>query len=253
MADAGELVVVTRPQPEGDDYARELEAQGFAALVEPMLVLNAVDFAAAEFGGYGGVLLTSGQAAGFFAAGVSEAAVAAGFFEVPVICVGKHTAGAARAAGFVDVVSVDGTGADLARHVAGIEGAHGRRFLHICGADVAYPVADILSEQGVATDALVVYAAAAVRRFSAEFMEALLAGRIGVVTFFSKRTAEAFVAATRAEERFADGFEGVFSGIKFLSISPSVVECVRIFDGAEMYVSETPDRAGMLKILQDIV
>ncbi len=239
------LIVITRPQPEADDYAQELKAYGFDVFVEPMLIYQSVDFIKPDFSDYDGVLLTSSQAlAAFFD---QYSAADAMRFEGRVHCVGKHTARQARAYQFKNVVSVDGTGKDLELHVSMLENAQRGRFLHVRGRDVAFPIGDSLREKKIAIDDLVVYEAVPVGGFSHAFADLLGRGAIGVVTFYSKRTAENFLHLIKGS-----GFESTLSGIKALSISPRVLECVRMHLWADLYVSETPDREGMLKVLNEI-
>lgn len=230
----GDFVVITRPENEALDYAQELESQGFSCFVEPMLQIEDVAFEKPDLSIYDGVLLTSAQAVRAMGDGGSAAAY----------CVGKHTGDAARDSGFSPVIESAGTGADLVRCVAE-QAQPGQRYLHVRGRDVAFPIAEALADSGVACDSLVVYAAQAVRAFSVDFLRLLEAGEIGAVTFFSKRTAQVFL---RLVEK--NGFEKRLGGIKVLSISDSVLECVRVFDWAGMSVCDTPDRVGMLKLLQ---
>lgn len=233
-------VLITRPEPEASDYAAELEVEGFSGLCAPMLALRDVGFEAPRLSSYAGLLLTSAQAVRYF---IKRAQAA----HIPVFCVGKHTAQAAREAGFSDVISLDGTGQDLAKHIAGLAGVEDKSFLHIHGRDVAYCIADDLMERGIIVDEIVVYEAVQAEKFSAEVAAAIRDKKVDIVTFFSKRTAEAFLACVAGE-----GLKEALCSIKVLSISPSVLECVRIYDWADAYVSETPDRAGMLKILKEI-
>lgn len=243
----GHLVLITRPEPEANDYKKELQSVGFDCMVSPMLTLKDVDFEAPRLQDYAGVLLTSAQAVSFFVSGMQAAQRTIYCEDIPVYCVGKHTALAAQNYGFMRVVSSEGTGKDLADYVANIEDARGQSFLHVHGRDVAYCIADDLMERGIVVDELVVYEAVQALSFSDDVAAALVEKRIDAVTFFSKRTTQAFMQCVEAQ-----GLQGALSSIKVLSISPSVLECVRIYDWAGMYVSETPDRAGMLRVLKEI-
>lgn len=239
------LIVVTRPQPEADDYARELKEQGFDVFIEPMLVYQAVNFIKPDLSDYAGLLLTSSQGlAAFFD---QFSAADAMRFEGSVYCVGQHTARQARAYRFQNVVSVDGTGKDLAEHVAELETAGTGRFLHVRGRDIAFAIGESLRGQGVDIDELIVYEAVPVKEFSGAFKDVLVENAAEVVTFYSKRTAENFLRLISE-----GGHEKRLLGIKALSISPRVLECVRMQRWADLYVSETPDRAGMLKVLNSI-
>lgn len=237
------LVVITRPIEDAQDYADELKVAGFQTFVEPMLAIEPVDFEVPCEARYDGVLMTSANAADAYQRNGGSLGL-----DIPVYCVGKYTADAAREIGFEDVISVDGTGADLLAHVLAIPDVGEKRFLHICGRHLAFPLGDKLFDEGVQADSLVVYDAVQVGDFSDEFLQLLRDGEVDAVTFFSKRTAEAFVESVRETDS-----ESLFSDIKSLSISTPVLECVRVFPWCASYASQTPDRAGMLKLLKTYV
>jgi len=246
VRDMGGYVVITRPQPDANDYALELKAEGYQCLVEPMLRIDPMPFEIPNLSDYDGVLVTSANAVDCYRRG------GAGVATVTVYCVGKHSAQAARDAGFDDVFSVDGTGADLLMHVLTLDDVKDKRFLHLCGRHIAFPIVGKLNEAGVAADMLVVYEAVQAAVFSDDFVRYLRDGKIEVVTFFSKRTAEAFVDLVRENFNESES-EALFSGIKSLSISTAVLECVRVLAWDASHVSDTPDRAGMLALLQAYV
>ena len=235
-----DVIVVTRPEPDACDYADELRSQGFEVFVEPMLRLEALDFEQPDLAQYDGILLTSANSL--------DPRLRGEDIEVRVYCVGKHTADVANKHGFQDVISVDGTGVDLLVHVLSIPHAKDQTFLHICGQHLAFPLAEKLNDAGVQTDSLPVYDSIQVDGFSEAFIDLLKNGDVSAVTFFSKRTSEAFVRNVLETDS-----ESLLSGIKALSISGAVLECVRVLPWAENYVSDTPDRAGMLQLLKTYV
>lgn len=240
------LVVITRPIEDAHDYAAELHETGYETVIEPMLEIKPVQFDEPDLAVYGGILVTSANAIHLYkrcGGGVSD---------VPVYCVGKHTGQAASDVGFSNVVSVDGTGEDLLAHVLELDGAKEREFLHICGKHVAFPIVERLIEVGIAAERLVVYESVQSERFSDQFLEHMRSGKVDAVTFFSKRTAEAFVK--NAQDFFDESeSESMFAGIKALSISDAVLECVRVLPWAASQVSKTPDRAGMMQLLKAYV
>ena len=88
-------VVITRPKEDASDYAEELVASGFDAIVEPMLAIQDVAVDYPDFSDFDAILLTSANAVRAFVQGCD-----AGWLELPVYCVGKHSAAAAREGGF---------------------------------------------------------------------------------------------------------------------------------------------------------
>ena len=236
------LIVITRPQPDADDYAQELKTHGFDVLIEPMLEIVATDFQKPDLLNYDGLLITSAQAVRNYVLGGGDVAS-----EILVYCVGKYSAGASFEAGFSHVVSVDGTGQDLARYVLGLPNVQGKRFLHIRGEDIAYPIAKTIGYGGVNADDIIVYRAKAVQDFSTSFVSAIKDDEIAAVLFFSKRTADNFLDLIKR-----NGLSEKLSAIKSLSISARVLECVRVHNWMKAYVSNSPDRSGVLRILQKL-
>jgi len=236
------LVVVTRPEPDASDYAGELKAAGFDVFVEPMLEIEALDFERPDLSQYNGVLLTSANAARIPADG----------FDGMVYCVGKHTAQAAKQAGFQNIVSVNGTGVDLFEHLLSLSDVKSQRFLHVCGEHVAFPLVQRLSDAGIETDCLRVYRSKYAEQLSDDFVAALRDGQVNAITFFSKRTAEAFIKNVGVIFSESES-ESIFAGIKVLSISEPVVECVRVLPWGASKVSKTPDRDGMMQLLKAYV
>jgi len=238
------LVVVTRPEPDASDYADELKSHGFDVFIEPMLEIEPADFDAPDLDAYDGVLVTSANALRFL-----DPRFRGEDSHLVVYCVGKYTAQAARDAGFANAISVDGTGADLLAYVLALPDVRQKRFLHLCGDYVAFPLVTKLCEEGVPAKSLVVYKSVQVDEFS-DFFVGLLQdkqadGQVEAITFFSKRTAEAFVRIVRKTES-----ESALAGIKALSISDAVLECVRVLPWQAAHCSKTPDRVGMLELLK---
>lgn len=236
------LIVITRPEPDASDYAQELRNEGYTVFIEPMLKLEPVAFDVPDLSGFDGLLATSANALRFFIEGGGQIA------DVPVFCVGKHTEQVAKDLGFKTVFSVDGTGVDLLDYLINFDKADRQKFLHVCGRHVAFPLSRKLIDKGLECETLEVYVSVLVDGFSEEFIDALKSETISAVTFFSKRTSEAFVSNVRKSES-----ESMFSSIKALSISEAVLECVRVLSWKAAHVSDSPDRAGMMKVISTYV
>ena len=236
------LVLVTRPAPDCYDYAEELKAQGFQVFCEPMLVMEPVDFLVPVFSNISALIFTSAQGVRFF---LNKKEVLPDIFSLPVYCVGKYTARAAENAGFKKVENIDGTGQDLCDYITNHLQPSRDIFLHVRGRDPALEIDKVLQDFGFRAENLIVYNAEFVRRFSDDFLRLLKASSIKYISFFSKRTAQNFV-------KILDYYEmaDVLKGTKLLSISPAVLECVQDYPWHSMYVSEVPNREGMLKILK---
>src|SRR5712691_1053423 len=107
-------LLVTRPEPDAERTASVLRARGHRVTIAP--VLRAETIPGADFGGgpFAAVVMTSANAARAIANHPRRDELLA----LPVFTVGRHTAGAAGAAGFSNVASADGGWRELVRLVA---------------------------------------------------------------------------------------------------------------------------------------
>jgi uroporphyrinogen-III synthase len=231
------LVLITRPIDEAESTAAELRENGYESMFAPMLAIQPIRFEESDFSAYDGVLATSPRAIFLLAEAVSER-------KIPVYAVGDYTAAAAQEAGFINVHNAQGAGGDLAAMLATTPKP--LKFLHVRGQDVAFDLAGALEKSGHSVESIVVYEALKTSRFESEVRDALVSGRIKAVTFFSKRTAETFLELVHKEK-----LEAALRPIKALCISQSVLECVRPAQWLGVYVSASPDRAGMLNLLRE--
>lgn len=167
-------VLLTRPAGENARIAGMLEPLGAECIEWPLTRIVTLVERLEVPAGLDAILFTSANAVRSFAAASARR-------DLPVLCVGDRTAGAARAAGFADVSSAAGDAADLAR-LARISGH--RRFLHPRGRE-----ARALSLEGAHVEAPVVYAAEPAGPPPAEVADAFAQGTIGLVTAWSPRNA----------------------------------------------------------------
>ena len=93
-------VLVTRPQPDDEATAAGLRARGFEVLLAPMLRFEPVAFRDDGEARYGAVIVTSANAL----RGIEPHLKDSRLLKLPLFAVGEHTAAAARAAGFDNVI-----------------------------------------------------------------------------------------------------------------------------------------------------
>jgi len=238
MGSEAGFVLITRPEEEAQIYASELREQGFSVLVEPMLSVEAIEFEVPDLDGVQALLFTSAQALKFFSEKVSSRSI-------PLYVVGHHTKNVAQSLGYEDVFSARGAGGALVSLVRSEVTDKNRALLHVRGRHVARNLKEELSGDGFSVQELIVYETSMVNGFSSQTLEALKSGRIGSVTFFSKRTAEAFLR--NVDEGL---LSGALSGIKALCISEGVLKCVQSYSWFGTYKASRPDRQGMLELLK---
>ena len=137
---------LTRTWPAADDSAEVWRAAGFDPLVAPLLEIQGVQHAPLSKDAV--LIFTSKNAIDHVACGGQRA-----------ICVGDATAEKARAAGFTDVVSVDGTSSDVTAWVQ----AHlptTQTICHISGWHVRGSIIEDLSAAGYSAQRVTVYRSA---------------------------------------------------------------------------------------------
>jgi uroporphyrinogen-III synthase len=236
----GLLALVTRPRAEAADLAAALAARGIAAVIEPLLDIHFRGEPAPDLAGVQAILCTSAN-------GVRALARRSGERRLPLLAVGEATAARARAEGFADVASADGTVDDLVRLVRERLRPAAGRLLHVAGSVVARDLAGALRNHGFSVERAVLYEARPVPALTAATVRALDAGIIDVALFFSPRTAAIFrQLAERA---------GLAEALRFataISISAAVDAALQPLRFRERRIAGRPDQAAMLAAL-DIV
>lgn len=183
-------LLLTRPAEDSAPLAAELERCGHSVLVEPMLTIRWLPDAALRLQGVQALLLTSANGARALAARHVPR-------DLPILAVGDATARAAAAAGFSRIESAGGDVHDLARLVIASLVPDAGRLLHVAGSSVAGDLAGDLGKAGFVVDRAVLYAAEPAASLSVPCIEALRAGELDGVLFFSPRSGRAFARLAR--------------------------------------------------------
>src|SRR5207244_221996 len=191
-------VLVTRPLPDGEATAADLRARGFKVVAAPMLRFEPFGFKDEADAGYGGIIVTSANAVR-----AVESQLAKGpLLKLPLFTVGDRTAAVARAAGFAKVFSAEGDAAALRDLV--VETAKAKKLkkksplLYLAGEELARDLAGDLREQGFEVVTHIAYRMVPAKSLPGEVVDGFAAGRIEAVLHYSRRSARAFVEASRA-------------------------------------------------------
>jgi uroporphyrinogen-III synthase len=190
--------MVTRPEPDGERTAAALRARGHDVVAVPLLRMEALDCKLPD-GPFSAVVMTSANAARAVASHPQREQ----FTAWPAFTVGRHSAEAARAAGFGEVHSADGDQSDLVALLRA-RCAGSSRLLYLAGEDRAGDLPAALAACGVPVVAASVYRAVKAERFPPALAAALARGELDGVLHFSRRSAEAYLdcagrAGVRAE------------------------------------------------------
>jgi uroporphyrinogen-III synthase len=230
-------LLVTRPEPDGERTAQNLRARGHHVLLAPLMRMEAIDFALADEA-YGAVVMTSANAARAVVAHSARAKLMAR----PAFTVGRHTADAARAAGFGDVTSADGDKRDLVRLLGERLPRDRRAVLYLAGEDRSGE----LAVPGVTVHTAVAYRTVAAERFPPAIATALAQGGIDGVLHFSRRSARAYVDCAARD----DVFERALA-VRHYCLSRQVSEPLAAASAAGISVAARPNEAALIEMVGD--
>jgi uroporphyrinogen-III synthase len=193
-------LLVTRPEPDAQRTAAALRARGHDVLVMPMLRVERIN---ADFGSgpWAAVLMTSANAVRAIAGHREFGALCA----LPALVVGERTRAAADAAGFADVASANGDAEALARLVVARLSPGPIPLLYLAGEQRTADFEAALRSHSFNVRTVAVYRTVAATEFSQTIRDALASGEIDGVLHFSRRSAEAFVAAAAAAGALGNG------------------------------------------------
>jgi len=234
----GPAVLLTRPQGDNDSLGRRLEAAGVRVLVAPLLEETLLDFATDDFAHFAGLVVTSRRAL----AALERMGVPRGATHLPVFAVGEATARPARALGFAHVEVADATGASLAKVI--IARRPSGTLLYLAGRDRSPDLEAGLRAAGILHQVRVVYAMDQARVLPPEVARHLTANALDMAAFYSRRTAEAFVALTRTE-----AFDRMRKALVCLCISEACAAPLAAAGFAELRVAERPDGVSLDRLV----
>ena len=168
---------------------------------------------------------------------------------LPVFAVGRRTAEAARAAGFLDVTSADGNQRDLVRLVRARMAAPERKpLLYLAGEDRSGDLAGDLAALGLPVRTVVPYRAVAASAFPDAVCNALTLGRFDGVLHFSRRTAESFLRCASAGEALRPALS-----VTHYCLSSQVAEPLIAAGAAVVRVASRPEEAALIELVNAVV
>jgi uroporphyrinogen-III synthase len=226
---------VTRPEPDAARTAASLRARGHDVVLAPLLRIEFVDFKLPDEP-WSAVVMTSANAARAVAEHPRRAALIAG----EAFTVGRHTAEAARAAGFRTVHSADGDKADLADVLRERRGEPVGPLLYLAGEDRAGDLA--AGDAPVVT--VVTYRAVKAEHFAPEIAAALVRRALDGVLHFSARSAQAYLdCASR------DGILDAALAPLHVCISRQVAQPLAAAGAAAIRIAPRPDESAMIELV----
>jgi uroporphyrinogen-III synthase len=237
-------VLVTRPQPDDEATASGLRARGFQVLKAPMLRFEPVPFQDDGEADYGAVIVTSANAL----RGIESQLKGSPLLALPLFAVGEHTATAARAAGFDNVISAGSDAGALRDLVLARVKAKALKktspLLYLAGADLARDLAGELGERGFTVVTHTTYRMAPVTDLPRETSDAFAANAIEAVLHYSRRSARAFLQAAGAA-----GVEISALSVPQCCMSEGIASVVRDAGATQVMVAASPDETALFGAL----
>ncbi len=231
-------LLLTRPEADAERTAKALRVLGHEAIIAPLLRIAVTANAEIGSGPWAAILITSANAANAIA---THTAVTQ-FQALPVFTVGQRSAQAMAAAGFADVSSADGGVAELA-HLAAARVNPGASLLYLAGEDRSGDLAGDLGARGFDVQTAVIYRAVAAASLPRVAAEALASGIDGVL-HFSRRSAEAYVAAARGTNMLTAALKPVQ-----YCISAQVAEPLSRAGAADTRAAAEPSETALIALI----
>lgn len=233
-------VLLTRPRADSEALAVELGARGIDCLVAPVLEIEPVPGSALDLARFQAVLVTSANGARALVGRTSRR-------DVPVLAVGDGTARVLQDAGFAQVASADGAGADLVALAARELDPSAGPVLRVRGREAAGAIRDDLAGRGFTIEEAVLYRAERSVALPEPACAALDAGKLDAALFFSPRSAATFV--TLAHEA---GVAAACARVAALCLSEAVAAEVHAVPWRCTAIARHPRKADMLALLDDL-
>ncbi len=230
-------LLVTRPQADAEDVVHELDARGHACLVAPMIRIVATP-TPVSLEGVQAILVTSRN-------GVRALAESTDARDIPVLAVGEATAAEARAAGF-EADSADGDVRSLDSLVRATLRPDAGKLLWITGRHVRGDLRADLRAAGFEVERVALYEAQAAETLPDETADALRAGAVDGVLFFSPRTAQTFVRILAMA-----GLERTAQSVTAFCLSPAIAAAIAGMQWRDVVVATRTDRDTLLKLVDD--
>ncbi len=162
---------------------------------------------------------------------------------LPCHAVGKRTAEAARAAGFMDVDEGPGNAEALADMLA--SRLSGKAVIYLCGR-VRFPVFEArLKAAGVGVHPIETYDTVAPAYTDAAVVEHLSGQPVDVALLYSAKAAAAIQALARRP-----ALHELFEKTRFLALSKRIATALDVADGEKIRVAAEPDEEVLLELLK---
>ncbi len=233
-------LIVTRPEPDDMRTGRALIRLGHEAILSPMLDIVLDAKAPIPERAYQAVAVTSSNAVRALAARVASP-IAVG---TPLLAVGDQTALEAKRAGFA-ARSAGGALDDLAALVERELSPAAGPLLYATGEERSGDLAARLQERGFDVETAVLYRAVARNELANVAKDALRAGTVDGVLFYSQRSGAAFVLALRAAH-----LAPLSAGVTCYCLSAATAEPLSGVVTGKLLIADRPDQLALFSLVE---
>jgi uroporphyrinogen-III synthase len=231
-------LLLTRPAAEAERTAAALRERGHEPIVAPLLGIEISPDAALGTGPWAATLITSANAV----RAIAEHPRRDELRRIPTFTVGDRTGQAMREAGFAAVSSAAGDVSDLAKLVAA-RVAPETRLLYLAGEERSGDLAGLLRARHYTVETVLIYRAVIAEQLPPHAAAALAAGLDGVL-HFSRRSAEAYVTASRN----AGLQQAALQGPVQFCLSARVAEPLTQAGATTVRIAARPDEAALIDL-----
>ena len=181
-------MLVTRPEPDASETAARLRALEINPILAPLMRFEPLQSNLPAPDGFAALAVTSANAL----RALHDRGELPHFRHLPLYAVGDRTADAARDYGFAEVVSTGGDFAALVERLA--HAGVGGPIFYPSGREMTGDLARSLAPYGLMVITAPVYAMTPMAGLAEDVRAGLSGGGIAAALFYSRRTAETFVA-----------------------------------------------------------
>jgi len=234
-------VLITRARDDGERLAKVLAERDIDSMLAPLLEIHIFAGPPLAMDDVQAILATSAN-------GIRAFAERCPVRRIPVFAVGDATARLAANLGFASVSTASGDVDALAERVIGALPVDGGELLHVAGTKVAGDLGGRLGGHGFRYRREVIYEAKAVPALDPPAIEAVQAGSVDGILFYSPRTATIFVElADRA------GIKDDLDGVVAYCLSEAVARRIEGLAWRAIGIATRPDQDSMLALLESAV
>ncbi len=235
-----QTIVIARPPEDSEELSAAVAAVGFKPLVEPILRIETTGTDLPDIKAGTPLIFTSSNGVKVLARRYEERSN-------PVYTVGRNTADEARRAGFTNIETAAGTVDDLVDILLKSGLKEGPMPVYVRGRDVSKDLRGLLAGQAVTIQEFTAYRSVPAENLSLDFLRSLDRKEVAAVMFFSAKGGHVFAGLMEQYDRTSR-----IRTTKALCISEAVLQSVSVLPFGGSLVAETPDRYGMIKLLEHL-